>query len=191
MENLFRTVEATCAAVNVPIGLQYHRIGPPAATDALPLFDHVQDGSQRIQRRKLGTAAGWRIGANWYDNQRMEWCTRGWFGDRHRCSPTAAALGTLFADLTCTQPIFSRTKSACGPAKYARRIEDNSCPPREQIWAVSAEYAGPVFRRANVRYENHYEVECQPVTRDANTVYHSLTRVPDTDLAELQVVEPG
>ena len=191
LESLFRTIEGVCAAVNVPIGLQYHRVGQAAATEMLPLFENSQEGSHRIQRRKLGSATGWRLGANWYDSQRMEWCARAWYGDRHRCSPTAAALGSFYADLNCTQPIFSRTRSTCAPPKYARNFQDNSCPQREQLWTVGAEYTGEVFRRANVRYENQAELECQPVTRDANTLYHSVTRVADTELAELAVVEPG
>jgi hypothetical protein len=47
-----------------------------------------------------------------------------------------------------------------------------------------------VFRRINSRYENWAEIECQLFTKDANSIYHTTTRVPDAELAELEVMEP-
>jgi hypothetical protein len=193
MENLFWVTGGACASINTPIGLQYHRLGEPvaqAAMDGMPVFEYVQEGSQRVQRRKLASPGGWRLGANWYDNQRKEACRGGWFGDKHRCSPNPSSLNFLFADGNCTQPVYARAKASCAPPKYASNFADEGCPPREQVWAVGAEHTGDVFRRINSRYENRAELECQLFTKDANTIYHSTTRVPDAELAEMDVVEP-
>jgi hypothetical protein len=193
LENLFWITGGACASIATPLGLQYHRAGDPVAQpamDGMPVFDYVQEGSDRIQRRKLASPGGWRTGQNWYDSQRKESCTRGWFGDKYRCSPNPVSLSFLFADGNCTQPLYPRAKTSCAPPKYASNFSDEGCPAREQVWAIGPEHAGDVFRRTNARYENRAELECQLFTRDANTIYHTTTRVPDTDLAEMDVVEP-
>jgi hypothetical protein len=193
LENLFWVTGGACASIVTPLGLQYHRLGDPVAQpamDGMPAFDYVQEGSERVQRRKLVSPGGWRLGSNWYDSQRKESCTRGWFGDKHRCSPNPASLSFLYADINCTQPVYARAKTSCAPPKYASNFSDDGCPAREQVWAVGPEYTGDVFRRINSRYENRAELECQLFTKDASSIYHSTSRVPDTDLAEMDVVEP-
>jgi hypothetical protein len=190
LDNLFWMSNGACAAIATPLGLQYYREGDPVATDAMPVFDYVQDGSQRLQRRKLVSPGGLRTGGNFYDSQRNDVCVRGFIGDRYRCSPSPVAMGFLFADLNCTQPVYARPRSTCAPPRYANNFSDDGCPAREQVWAIGGEYTGDLFRRVNQRYENGAELECQPFTRDPATMYHSTTRVPDTDLPELDVVEP-
>jgi hypothetical protein len=195
MSTVYRVSDGMCTAQPAASGLEYRSLDMDVPADPYPpLQTQIEQQPWRLERRVQAAPDG--SGAQlfgFHDRTRNELCVPYNFGGKYRCGPDdTVEFHYLYADAQCTRPLLALDSNSCA-SPYALGWDFKTCPPAPQVYSVHAVVRpAATYTLYGVRGATEGHVECRPTSPapGPQTDFLELTAVPETEFAEVTVIEP-
>jgi hypothetical protein len=192
---LYEMSGGMCTAGTAATGTEYHGLATDVPADPFPPLDaEIEQRPWRLERRVLAAPGGAVMQDDGFqDIGRKEACAPYNFGGTYRCAPADVEdFDFVFADANCTQPLHAVGSNTCA-LPYVLGWDVETCPPRPQFYSVHAIVRpAATYTLYSVSSESEAHLECQPTSPapDPGTDFLALTPIPETEFAEMTVIEP-